>query len=83
VRFGIDGVNPFVALKTSHNAAGARLYTWDGEARLVNVEPAGTSIDGARKAGYVYDYLGRPQASRAGEIGMVSQIPPKRGEGSR
>jgi hypothetical protein len=53
-------INPFVALLGTGNSGLTRAQTWDGEDRLIKVEPAGAVIaDGAQKAEYVYDYLGR------------------------
>jgi RHS repeat-associated protein len=51
-------INPFVALETSHNAAVARVYTWDGENRLIGVTPA-APLAGSQRVEFSYDYVGR------------------------
>ena len=40
-------------------ADGTYAYTWDGENRLIAVEPAGTPAAGDRKLEFAYDYMGR------------------------
>ena len=53
-------INPFAGLGYG-NAAAARTYTWDGENRLVRVEPTdGTFLPaGTKRLTFVYDYQGR------------------------
>ena len=42
-----------------NTANGAWAYTWDGENRLIRVEPAGTPASGDKKLEFQYDYRSR------------------------
>lgn len=55
-----NDTNCFIAIISQPDSGVVREYTWDGENRLIKVEPKGAAVvDGAPKAEYVYDYLGR------------------------
>jgi hypothetical protein len=56
----VSDTNCFIQIINQPDSGVTREYTWDGENRLIKVEPMGSAlVNGAKKVEFVYDYLGR------------------------